>query len=409
MTIVHTSDWHLGGKLHEQDRAAEHAGFLRELAAIVEEEKADAVIVSGDVFDLRQPSPAAQALYYDFLAEIDRSTSCRKVVVTAGNHDSASMLAAAGQALRRLGVEVIAKAGEDVEKEVVVLAKADGTPGLVVAAVPFMSDGELSNFARAAGIVAETTGEKLAGGFKAHYQAVLSAAREVAAGAPVVAVGHCTVAGAKVSDARSERGRQVGGLDAFGGGAFDGADYVALGHLHIPQSVGGSDGRIAYCGSPLQMSFSEVGQQKYVNVVRFGEKAGDAVEIGRRPVAATVPLKQFEGSAEAIRAQLVELIAAQQPQVFLSLRVTEGEGELAPFWSEVDTMVQGTGIRVLLKENARPRVKAGSGIAAAAEKSLSALTPLEVATLRINEESDLGAEERAEYVKMVQSVIGEVA
>lgn len=408
MTIIHTSDWHLGAKLHEQDRAEEHAEFLKALVSIVEEEKADAVVVSGDVFDMRQPGPAAQALYYDFLAEIDKCEFCRKVIVTAGNHDSSSMLAAAGQALRRLGVEVVAKACEDVSREVVVLAKADGAPGLVVAAVPFMNDGELSNFARAAGVEAETSAEKLAGGFRAHYQAVMAAAQAAAQGAPVVAVGHCTVVGAKVSDQRSERGREVGGLDAFEGGAFDGADYVALGHLHIPQLLEGGSGRIAYCGSPLQMSFSEVDQQKFVNVARFGDRAGDPIEIVQRPIAATVPLKQFEGSAATIRALVVALIAEHPAKVFLSLRVTEGEGELAPFWSEIDAMVQGTGIMVLLKENARPRANSGSGIASASEKTLSAMTPMEVATLRINEESDLTDEERGEYVKMVESVMGEV-
>lgn len=408
MTIIHTSDWHLGAKLHEQDRAEEHVAFLKALISIVEEEKAEAVVISGDVFDMRQPGPAAQALYYDFLAEIDMCETCRKVIVTAGNHDSSSMLAAAGQVLRRLGIEVVAKASEDVSKEVVVLAKADGAPGLVVAAVPFMNDGELSNFARAAGVEAETSAEKLAEGFKAHYQAVMTAAQAMAQGAPIVAVGHCAVVGAKVSDQRSERGREVGGLDAFEGGAFDGADYVALGHLHIPQLLDGGNGRIAYCGSPLQMSFSEVDQQKFVNVVRFGDKAGEPIEIVQRPIGATVPLKHFEGSVATIRERVIALIAEQTAKVFLSLRVTEGEGELAPFWSEIDAMVQGTGIMVLLKENARPRVNPGSGIAAASEKNLSALTPMEVATLRINEESDLTDEERGEYVKMVESVMGEV-
>ena len=407
MTVVHTSDWHLGAKLHDQDRADEHAKFLETLVAIVQSEGADAVVISGDIFDMRQPGPVAQALYYDFLAEIDKCETCKRVIVTAGNHDSASMLAAAGQALKRIGVEVVAKANEDVSRELVVLPKDDGTPGLVVAAVPFMNDGELSNFARAAGVEAGTTAEKLAAGFKAHYQAVLSAAQDVAQGAPILVTGHCTVAGATVSDARSERGRTVGGLDAFEGGAFEGADYVALGHLHIPQMVNG-DGRVAYCGSPLQMSFSEVDQQKYVNIIRFGEKAGDEIEVLIAPIDETVPLKQFEGTTQSIRAMIVALIAEKPEKVYLSIRVTEGEGELAGFWSDVDAMVQGTGIRVLLKENARPHVVIGTGLAAASEKELSAMTPMEVATLRINEETDLSQEERDGYVKMVEKVIGEV-
>ena len=408
MTVVHTSDWHLGAKLHDLDRADEHAAFLKSLAEIVRSVKADAVVVSGDVFDIRQPGPAAQSLYYDFLAEIDKCPTCGKVVVTAGNHDSASMLAAAGRALRRIGVEVVAKAGEDVSKELVILPKSDGSPGLVVAAVPFMNDGELSNFARAAGVEADTTAEKLAAGFRAHYQSVIAAAKVAAHGAPVLVTGHCAVAGAKVSDARSERGRAVGGLDAFDGAAFDGADYVALGHLHIPQTVG-ETGRVAYCGSPLQMSFAEAGRQKSVNVVRFGEKSGDAIEVAAAPIDATVPLVQFEGAAESIRAMLVALVAEKLEKAYLSVRVTEGEGELAGFWSEVDAIAQGTGIRVLHKENARPRAAVGSGLSAASERALSAMTPMEVAALRINEETDLSREERDGYVRMVEKVVGEVS
>ncbi len=403
MTVIHTSDWHLGAKLHEQDRAEEHRQFLKALAALVEAESADAVVVSGDVFDVRQPGPAAQSLYYDFLASLDACKTCRKVVVTAGNHDSASLLAASGPVLKRLGVEVVAKASEDVSKELVVLTKADGSPALVVAAVPFMNDGELSNFARAAGVEAPDAAARVAAGFQTHYQAVLAAAHDAAQGAPVLVTGHCAVAGAAPSDARSERGRSVGGLDAFDGGAFAGADYVALGHYHIPQSVGDS-GRVFYCGSPLQMSFSEAGQQKFVNVVRFGEKAGDAIAVKPVPLAVPVPLVKLEGATEGVREQLKALVEKGQP-AYVNVRVTEGEGELAGFWNEVDAMAAAaSGVRVLLKENARPREKLGAGLAAAPEQDLAALTPRDIAELRLGEE-DLNEQEKAEYVKMVEEVI----
>lgn len=108
MKIIHTSDWHLGSKLHDQDRAEDHAAFLKWLGETMKVEKPDVLLVTGDVFDTRQPSPAAQALYYDFIADTARAGVCGKIVVTAGNHDSASMLAAADQVLKLLGVDVIA-------------------------------------------------------------------------------------------------------------------------------------------------------------------------------------------------------------------------------------------------------------------------------------------------------------
>lgn len=409
MTILHTSDWHLGAKLHEQDRAEDQAAFLNDLRALMQSQSADVLLISGDVFDMRQPSSAAQALYYDFLAAMDECSTCKKVIVTAGNHDSASLLAASGLALKRIGVEVVSKASEDVAKEIVVLPGSDGDPELVVAAVPFMNDGELYNFARAAGIEAETMQEKLAAGFRAHYAAVIAAAKEKAKGAPVVVTGHCMVSGAMVSDKRSERGRETGGLETHQGEAFDGADYVALGHLHIPQCVKGV-ANVAYCGSPLPMSFAEAGQGKQVNLVSFRGEAGEwRAEVKALELPAYTPLKMLEGATDAVRAALLELKASNPEKVYVSVRVTDGEGELASFWKEVDSIAQDTGIRVLVKENARPHAVVGSGIAAASEKTLSAMTPLEVATLRINEETDLTEEERAEYMAMVKEAIGGVA
>lgn len=408
MKIIHTSDWHLGAKLHDQDRAGDHAAFLKWLGETVRAERPDVLLVTGDVFDMRQPGPAAQALYYDFIADTARAGVCGKIVVTAGNHDSAAMLAAADRVLKRLGVDVVAKASEDAADEVVAVFRPDGAPALAVAAVPFMNDGELANFARRAGVSSETTGERLAGGFAAHYAAVIAAAKEAAHGAPVVVTGHCTVRGAQVSDERSERGRQVGGLDSQEADAFATADYVALGHLHIPQDVAAA-GTIRYSGSPLAMSFSEVGQEKSVTVVELGETAGAGTRLRTIAVPTFTPLRLLEGAAEAVRTSLLALKAETPPLVYVSLRITEGEGELAPFWSEVDTLVSGTGIRVLLKENARPRAAAGSGLKAAAERTLAAMTPIEVAELRINEESDLSEEERAAYVQMVREVTGGVA
>ena len=409
MTIIHTSDWHLGAKLHEQDRAEDQAAFLSDLRALMQSHGAEVLLISGDVFDLRQPASSAQALYYDFLAAMDECPTCKKVIVTAGNHDSASLLAASGLALKRIGVEVVSRASEDVSKEIIVLRGSEGKPELVVAAVPFMNDGELYNFARAAGVEAETTKEKLAAGFKAHYASAIAAARQIAKGAPVVVTGHCVVSGAMVSDKPSERGRETGGLESYQGDAFDGADYVALGHLHIPQFVKGFS-NVAYSGSPLPMSFAESGKIKQVNLISFhGEPGAWNADVKALDLPSYTSLEILEGSTDAVRDALLELKASNPEKIYVSVRVTEGNGELAPFWSEIDSIAQNTGIRILVKENARPRAAVGSGIAAASEKTLSVMTPLEVATLRINEESDLTEEERAEYVAMVREAIGGIA
>ena len=409
MRVIHTSDWHLGARLHEQERLAEHRQFLAELVAVVEREAAEVLIVAGDVFDTRQPSASAQALYFDFLAEMARRTVCRKVIVTAGNHDSACQLAAARPVLSRLGIEVVANATADLSGEVIVVPRAEGRPGLVVAAVPFMSESELANLARQHGVAVEgELRERAAAGFRAHYAAAIAAAASVAEGAPILVMGHCTVVGAQMSDERSERGRAIGGVDAQPVSAFAGADYVALGHLHIAQRVGGAEA-IRYSGAPLAMSFAEAAQAKDVLVVDFGERAGEPVAVRSVALAAPIPLWTLSGSAEAVQGALATLVAEHGAEVgYVAARVTEGVGELLAFWPALDALVEGSALKLLLKEDARRQTRQGSALMEAGEgRSLREMTPLEVAKMRLSEETTLSADERERYCKMVEEVIAE--
>ena len=132
MKIIHTSDWHLGARLKEEDRAAEHKAFLDWLLERMKEEKPDALLVAGDVFDIKSPSPATQELYYGFLARVLKSGSCRKIVVVAGNHDNAGLLAAPARLLKELDIAVVARAqaGEAVADEIVEIKGDDGATGL---------------------------------------------------------------------------------------------------------------------------------------------------------------------------------------------------------------------------------------------------------------------------------------
>ncbi len=172
MKIVHTSDWHLGARLHDRDRGAEHDAFLGWLRALLREERPDALLVSGDVFDLRQPGPAAQERYYRFLAGVAEDRSCRRVAVTAGNHDSASLLSASGRVLGLLGVTVVARAAPDAAGEAVAVCDEAGRTLGAVAAIPFMGEQELWNLARAAGRAEGDRAARAEAGFRAHAAAM---------------------------------------------------------------------------------------------------------------------------------------------------------------------------------------------------------------------------------------------
>ncbi len=264
MRILHTADWHLGARLVERDRLAEHAVFIDWLIETLRFEKIDALLVSGDVFDAANPPQDAVALYFDFLKRLaDLKTV--KAVITGGNHDSSSHLNAPRELLKRFDVHVFGHAGEN---NIVDLG------GAVVAAVPFLRERDLRQ--ATAGETITAVHEQVRTAIRAHYAAQLAACRDLAQGRPVIAMGHLTVLGATTSD--SERDIHIGNLGAVGADLFEGFDYTALGHLHRPQKVASIE-TIRYSGSPIALSFSEAADAK--SVVIIDTQAGQTAEVGR--------------------------------------------------------------------------------------------------------------------------------
>lgn len=267
MRILHTADWHLGARLVERSRHDEHVQFLDWLVETLRNEKIDALLVSGDIFDAANPPQEAVALYFDFLKRLaDLKTV--KTIITGGNHDSASHLNAPRELLKHFDVHVFGHAGE---RNVVDLG------GAVVAAVPFLRERDLRQ--AAAGETITAVQDQVRHAIRVHYSSQLIACRAVAKGRPVIAMGHLTVIGASTSD--SERDIHIGNLGAIGAELFDGFDYTALGHLHRPQQVGGI-GTIRYSGSPIALSFSEAGDTKSVAIL---DTNGMKIELLQVPLA----------------------------------------------------------------------------------------------------------------------------
>ena len=275
--VFHTSDWHLGRLLHEQTRDAEYDAFLAWLLEAIEREKIDVLLIAGDIFDTSNPTHAAQQRYYEFCTKLSR-TCCRHAVITSGNHDSTSFIDVPSDLLYCLNVHVIGqprfgvgKSGDPAD-EVVVLKDAQGNDELIVAAVPFLSDGDVRFSSD--GEDTQTKEQKMIAGVSAHYRAVAEAAERIRAGReiPVIGMGHLYVDGGIHTEDDGVRVTYIGMLGGVGASVFPAAfDYVALGHLHVPQSVGGSD-RIRYSGSPLAMGFGEAGQQKSLCKIEFEGK-----------------------------------------------------------------------------------------------------------------------------------------
>jgi len=275
LTILHTSDWHLGRRLYGRLRYEEFESFLHWLQDTISAQKVDILIVAGDIFDTMTPSNKAQALYYEFLGKVSRSC-CQHVVIVAGNHDSPTFLDAPSNVLKFLNVHVIGTACNDLDDEVLVLGDDDNNPHCIIAAVPYLRDRDVRS--SSAGESADSKDANVIAGICEHYDNVADIAKAKQADLskthqryiPIVATGHLFASGGKTTEDDGVRELYVGSLGKISADMFnDGFDYVALGHLHVPQRVGGRES-IRYSGSPIAMGFGEAKQQKQVLLIQFG-------------------------------------------------------------------------------------------------------------------------------------------
>lgn len=305
MKILHTSDWHLGHTLFGRKRQDEFRAFLAWLGDLMDRERVEALLLAGDVFDSGLPGNQAQALYYRFLHDAARRGGpCRHVVVVAGNHDSPTFLDAPGALLRPLGVHVTGRALPP-EEEVLALKDGSGRTELIVCAVPFLRDRDL--YRAESGDSPEDRERRLNEGLRGHYlrcAARAEALRAESGDVPVIALGHLFAAGGLTVRDDGVRELHVGSLGRVDAEIFPAAfDYVALGHLHIPQRVHGEE-RIRYSGSPLPMGFDEADRQKSVFIL---ETEGRHVQARAVAVPTFQRLEKVCGELPELEEKLTEL------------------------------------------------------------------------------------------------------
>lgn len=264
--LLHTGDWHLGKLLNEQSRDEEHASFLTWLLGIIEKHAVDAVILAGDVFDSANPPQSALERYFNFVSSLHRQGEDCSLVVIAGNHDSAAQLEAPKQVLHALNVHVVGFLADKPEARILYLPNATD-PKVAIAMVPFLRDRDLR--VGKAGEGADEIRDQIVTGIRQRYVETAKAAK-LGATCPILATGHLTVIGGAPSD--SERDIHIGGLGAVTSDTFpDVFGYVALGHLHRPQTTD-EPGRVRYAGSPIALSFSEANDAKEVRILDVGAK-----------------------------------------------------------------------------------------------------------------------------------------
>lgn len=349
MRILHTSDWHLGRTLYEKRRYAEHAAFLEWLLGVIAEHEVEVLLICGDIFDTIAPANRSLQLYYEFLRKA-RDHGCHHMVVIGGNHDAPSLLDAPRQVLESIGVRVFGGATDDPADEVLLLDDTQGNPALIVCAVPFLRDRDVRSAIELEAV--DDKGRRLVEGISRHYQEVgkvaLQLRERLGVPLPIVFTGHLFAAGGKTLEADGVRDLYVGTAAQVSATIFPScADYVALGHLHVPQRVAHSD-TIRYSGSPLPMGFSEVSQQKEVLLLEFAiEHLFPIVTPIGIPVFQR--LEHLQGDLEELSAALQSLVdEGQSVWVELDYQGTLGPG---PLRQQLQKLTEGSSVEILRLRN----------------------------------------------------------
>lgn len=286
MRIIHTADWHLGQTFFGYDRMEEHLKFFEWLKNIVKDKCADLLLVSGDIYDTQNPSAESQRLFYRFVKEINEQNPSLQMIIIAGNHDSGARLEAPNPLLDLYNVQVrglVHKEGDDIDYSRLIIPVTDksGDVAAYCLAVPYLRQGDFpkaDSYSKGAGALYAKLYEmavELAG---EPDDRKYSHSRTV----PIIAMGHLYASGASVLDDDRTEGIVVGGLDAVDSSVFPvEADYVALGHLHKAQKLGGNE-RIRYSGAPLPMSFAERNYRQgavLVDIIPNSENRGSDVAV----------------------------------------------------------------------------------------------------------------------------------
>lgn len=256
MKILHTADWHIGKKLHKNELSEDFDLFIDWLCSLIEKEQIDLLLVSGDVFDLANPSSEARKQYFRALIKL-KQFNC-KIIMTGGNHDSPAMLDAPKEILKELDIHIIGGLPADISEAVIPVLGPNNEPELVIAALPFLRDSDIRSATD--GVTHEDRLEAARKGIESIFLKAAENCRSTYEGVPAVAMGHLFAAGMETSE--SERDIQIGNQAAFEASQFGNFfSYIALGHIHKPQRVSAAVPAF-YSGSPLPLSFSERKDEK---------------------------------------------------------------------------------------------------------------------------------------------------
>lgn len=320
MKILHTADWHLGKRLYRHELLDDHVRFLDWLSDQIEQRQIDVLLIAGDVFDTTNPNDGSMQLYYQFLTRM-LPLPC-KIIITGGNHDSSTKLNAPRDLLRHLNIHVVGCTTGDCLEEIIRLQ--DGSSDLLIAAVPYLRDSDLRK-----SISGQTYTDRIEAvrmSIRNHYERIADHCQSAFADVPAIAMGHLYVNGVTVSESEREI-HTVGGQAAFSSDHFpEGFDYVALGHIHVPQHVG-TGGSIRYSGSPIPLSFGE--RENRNQILELTIENGSLTNVESLAVPRFRSLRQVTGELDQVREYLTQLESDGDLPMLLEVLVEEERESLS--------------------------------------------------------------------------------
>lgn len=381
MRILHTSDWHLGQHFMGKTRQDEHRAWCDWLVKTAQEQQADALIIAGDIFDTGTPPSYAREQYNRFILQM-HEIGCQ-LVILAGNHDSVSMLNESKVLVARLNAQVISTVTDNPSEQVLLLNKRDGQAGAIVCAIPYLRPRDIQQ--SKAGQSAEDKQSDLQQAIATHYAQLFAKAEamrsELGITVPIIGTGHLTTVGVNLTE--SVREIYVGSLSAFPTDAFPAFDYIALGHIHRPQVVGGIE-HIRYSGSPIALSFDEADQQKELLCIDFTPQGLQSINVIKIPCFQR--LISLSGSLAQLEKQFTQLAQELDPDAitWLEIRV-----EIDDYLSDLDERINAlcAHLPVEVLRVRRVRENKIAGLTRDSGEILAELTPEEVFDKRLHNEA----------------------
>lgn len=341
LKVLHTSDWHIGATLADVNRSADFQAFFSWLIDCIQTHQVDVLLIAGDVFDTTFPSAQSQKLYYRFLYDVSQ-TCVKHVIVTAGNHDSQRFLSASDVLVRQLNVQV---AGGELKDQCFILRHDDQTPYLAVAAVPYLREADVRTVD--ATQAHDDRAQLWLRGVTEHYEKAYEALTHAlgqtpqALNVPAIAMGHLFVTGARTGtseiDASPTGDVYVGDVRQVPAHVFGAHwSYVALGHIHRPQSVYAKT-TVRYSGAPLALYYGESEYAHEVTLLTF--EGQTLVDFQSIEVPQPRAILRLTGRADQIEARLKSL-SPEQAGAIIEVRTPAIEGATGPWIDHIRELAQ---------------------------------------------------------------------